>query len=409
MFRIMVSVILFITLCVSTADPVQAARYRARECGITFNTAASGVGTNNAITDVPGVLVGHVNVHDLVDKTYFTGVTAIVPHGGNVFQDKVPGAYFRGNGFGKMAGGTQIMELGNIETPIVLTNTLSIAAGLRGIIDHTLAQPGNENVASVNAVVGETNDNSLGQIRTARVTREHVMEAIQNAKGGPVEEGSIGAGSGTSTFSAKGGIGTASRRVTISNVVYHVGVLVQTNFGGTMTIDGMRVGNTFLEPIPVPNPTPEEVLSPGFDPDDGSCMIVVATDAPVCSRNLERLAKRAFTAMGRTGASYSNGSGDYIIAFSTAPAIRIPHNSNTLEAGIQMDRVLYNDSMGSLFTAAVGATEEAIINALFAATTVQRLNANGTVASTSRAIDIPRVLDRMTELGYQGIIRPWLP
>lgn len=312
-------------------------------------------GMLNAITDVPGVKVGHETM--IKADSIRTGVTAIIPQTGNIFQMKLPAAIFSGNGFGKLAGSTQVDELGNLETPIVLTNTLGVAAAMEALIDYTLSQPGNEAVQSVNALVGETNDSYLNDIRGRHVSRQNVLNAIQNAKDGPVEQGVVGAGTGTVCFGFKGGIGTSSRKLPQSLGGFTVGVLVQTNFGGVLQIDGVPVG--------------EELGTYSFSDRllnnvDGSCMMVVATDAPLDARNLERLAKRAFMGMAKTGGIASNGSGDYVIAFSTAAAVRIPHQPHT---PISQTGYLHNDYMSQVFMAAIEATEEAIINSLFAAKT----------------------------------------
>ncbi|MBO4571844.1 MAG: P1 family peptidase [Bacteroidales bacterium] len=315
-------------------------------------------GENNAITDVNGVKVGHVTLVSGDDIR--TGVTAIIPHEGNIFQQKCPAALFVGNGFGKFAGATQINELGNIETPVVLTNTLSVAEGIKGLVTYTLNQRGNEKVRSVNAVVGETNDGKLNAIRKRVVTEEHVLQALANAKSGPVEEGCVGAGTGTVCFGFKGGIGTSSRVLPNSLGGYTVGVLVQTNYGGILEIDGVQVGRklgkySFRESV-----EKEEELSP-----DGSCMIIVITDAPLDSRNLERLAKRAFMGLAKTGSIASNGSGDYILAISV-------NKDNLIDSrtSYYFPTLLHNDSMSPLFEAAIEATEEALWNSLFAATTM---------------------------------------
>lgn len=326
-------------------------RGRARDYG--FNIGVMKPGTNNAITDVSGVQVGHTTLnHDNVH----TGVTAILPYRGNIFQQKVPAAVFVGNGFGKLSGTTQVMELGTLETPVILTNTLNVSTAMDALIGYTLSQPGNENVQSVNAVVGETNDGYLNDIRGRHVTREDVLKAITAASGGSVAEGNVGAGTGTICFEWKGGIGTSSRVLSAKSGSYTVGVLVQTNFGGVLQIDGLPVG----EALGMHDLTKET--------SDGSCMIVVATDAPLDARNLQRLAKRAFMGLARTGGIASNGSGDYVIAFSTAESVRVAHNYNTPVA--QMP-VLMNDEMTPLFAAAIEATEEAIINSLFKAETMK--------------------------------------
>jgi D-aminopeptidase len=325
-------------------------RGRVRDYGISIGVMKPGA--YNAITDVKGVLVGHTTLnHDNVH----TGVTAVLPYRGNIFQHKVPAAVFVGNGFGKLSGTTQVMELGTLETPVVLTNTLNVSTAMDALIGYTLAQPGNEKVQSVNAVVGETNDGYLNDIRGRHVTREDVLNAITTASGGPVAEGNVGAGTGTICFEWKGGIGTSSRVLSSKSGGYTVGVIVQTNFGGVLQIDGLQVG----EALRMHDLTNES--------SDGSCMIVVATDAPLDARNLQRLARRAFMGLARTGGIASNGSGDYVIAFSTAESVRVPHNYSS--PTLQMP-VLMNDEMTPLFAAAIEATEEAIINSLFKAQTM---------------------------------------
>jgi D-aminopeptidase len=314
-------------------------RRRARDLGIAPGQLPTG--PLNAITDVPGVLVGHVTLVE-GDRTR-TGTTAIRPHGGNLYQDKVPAGLAIMNGYGKLAGATQVMELGEIETPIVLTNTLGVGRAIEGVNRWTLALPGNERVASVNAVVGETNDGRLNDIRAGLPTAEHVMAAIEAAKDGPVPEGCVGAGTGTVAFGYKGGIGTSSRVVGD----YNLGVLVQSNYGGTLCIDGRKWRGEAAEP-------------------DGSIMIVLATDAPLSDRNLRRLAERCFGGLARTGAALSNGSGDYALAFSTAADIR---RSPERRRGLANVRELSNDRVSPLFEAAIEATEEAILNSLFMATT----------------------------------------
>lgn len=307
----------------------------------------------NAITDVPGVKVGNITL--IKGDSVRTGVTAILPYDGNIFQHKVPAAIFVGNGFGKLAGSTQVEELGNLETPIVLTNTLSVPTAMNALITYTLHQPGNEDVRSVNAVVGETNDGYLNDIRGRHISEADVLNAIKNAKTGMVAEGNVGAGTGTVCFGFKGGIGTSSRVLPKDLGGYTVGVLVQTNFGGNLLVDGFPVGEK-LRKFSFSN----SILGSA----DGSCMVVVATDAPLKSRNLYRLAKRAFLGIGKTGSITSNGSGEYVIAFSTAKDLRIPYESNSSTVSQQ---VLLNDYTSALFMAAIEATEEAILNSLFAA------------------------------------------
>lgn len=319
-------------------------------------------GKLNSITDVAGVKVGHTTL--VKGDSIRTGVTAILPHGGNIFQQKVPAAVFVGNGFGKLAGSTQVNELGNLETPVALTNTLSVPTAMEALIELTLHTKGNEKVASVNAVVGETNDGFLNDIRGRHVTKADVLAAVNNAMDGKVAEGAVGAGTGTVCFGFKGGIGTASRKLPHSLGGYTVGVLVQTNFGGVLQINGAPVGEelgkfSFRDPL--------------LNNADGSCMIVVATNAPLDHRNLLRLAKRAMLGLGKTGGIASNGSGDYVIAFSTAEGLRIPH---TTDQPVISQPLLQNDDTSPLFMAAIEATEEAIINSLFAAVTTTGRNAN---------------------------------
>jgi D-aminopeptidase len=339
----------------------QEQRPRARDLGL-----APGIfepGRLNAITDVAGVRVGHVTLTQ--GDAVRTGVTAILPHGGNLFQDKVAGAVFVGNAFGKLAGSTQVDELGTIETPIVLTNTLSVGAAIEGTVMWTLKQPGNEQVRSVNAVVGETNDGGLNDIRGLHVRPSHVIEAITSAREGAVGEGSIGAGTGTRAFSWKGGIGTASR-VLKERGDYIVGVLVQTNFGGILTMGGAPIGKE---------------LGRSSSQDDGSCMIVVATDAPIDARNLKRLAARAVFGLARTGSSYSNGSGDYAIAFTTSPEMRTAFGDSKPRAR----SILPAEGVSPLFQATLEATEEAVYNSLLQATTVK------SAYGTAEAIPIDRL------------------
>jgi len=306
-------------------------------------------GPLNAITDVSGVLVGQTTI--VRGDNIRTGVTAILAHGGNLFREKVPGAVFIGNAFGKLAGSTQVNELGEIETPILLTCTLCVPRAADALLDYMLALPGNEDVMSINPLVGETNDGYLNDIRQRSITRENVVAAIQGAKSGVVEEGSIGAGTGTVAFGFKGGIGTSSRKLPEALGGYTVGVLVQSNFGGVLTIAGAPVGKE-LGRYYLRN----EVASRSPDrreDGDGSCMIVVATDAPLDARNLKRLAARAIMGLARTGSSGSNGSGDFVIAFSTASGLRIqPEHS----AGARQVVVLGNEAMSPLFEAVIEAT-----------------------------------------------------
>ena len=327
---------------------------RMRDLGI--KTGVMPTGQWNAITDVKGVTVGQVTL--IEGEHVRTGVTAILPHSGNIFQEKVPAAIYIGNGFGKLAGFSQVEELGNIETPILLTNTLNVATGVDALIEYTLALPGNEEVRSVNGVVGETNDGGLNDIRGRHVKKEHVLEAIKTATGERVGEGNIGAGTGTRCFGFKGGIGTASRVLPEDLGGYTVGVLVQSNFGGVLQIAGVPVGEEL-----------GQFYGKGRleNSSDGSCMMVVATDAPVDARNLQRMAKRAMLGLARTGGIASNGSGDYVIAFSTAENLRVPYNS---DSPFLEQKVLRNSRMSPLFLATIEATEEAILNSMFAAETM---------------------------------------
>ena len=352
---------------------------RPREYGIQFGVLQPG--QNNAITDVEGVLVGQVNVHD-DKKGAHTGVTAILPHGGNLFKEKVPAGIFLANGFGKMTGYPQVKELGNIETPIVLVNTLNVAAGLDGIIDYTFSFKENGDCRSVNGVVGETNDGGINDIRARFLTSKDVLKAIQTAKSGPVEEGVVGAGSGTKAFGFKGGIGTSSRKLPASMGGYTVGVLVQTNFGGFLNVDGVAVGEKLGG-----YPWQKEIECA-----DGSIMMVVATDAPIDARNLERVAKRAFMGLAKAGGIASNGSGDFAIAFSTARENRVPHDTKTL-AKLQNVNVA-NDDMTPIFMATIEATEEAVVNSLFKAKDVKGYN-----GKVTKALPVDQVLEMLKAEG----------
>ena len=330
-------------------------RQRVRALGI-----APGIlppGEWNAITDVRGVNVGHITLIERDDVR--TGITAILPHGGNLYQEKVPAGVVVGNGFGKLMGSTQVDELGEIETPIVLTNTLSLPCAAEAVIEWTLEQEGNEEVRTVNPVVGETNDSLLNNIRKMTVTKEHVIQAIEKASSSPVTEGCVGAGTGTVCFGWKGGIGTSSRLLPRKLGGHTVGALVQTNFGGVLQMDGIPVGRKLGQYY-----LKEDL---GDHSADGSIMIVLATDAPLSDRNLRRLAKRGLAGLARTGASMSNGSGDYVIAFSTAEDVRrTPERRSKVWAYPEVP----NDSMSPLFQSAIEATEEAIYNSLCMAKTM---------------------------------------
>ena len=356
MFKNAFLIILFIFPMMLNAQQ----KKRARDYGVKIGVMETG--KLNSITDVAGVKIGHTTL--IKGDSIRTGVTAILPYDGNIFQQKVPAAVFVGNGFGKLAGSTQLNELGNLETPIILTNTLNVSTAMDALVDYTLHQKENENVASVNSVVGETNDGFLNDIRGRHVMKEDVLSAIKNANDGMVEEGVVGAGTGTVCFGYKGGIGTSSRKLPKSLGGYTVGVLVQTNFGGVLQIDGVPIGKE-LGKFSFNNQLLNNV--------DGSCMIIVATDAPIDHRNLLRLAKRAMLGLGKTGGIESNGSGDYVIAFSTDSNSRIPYSS---EQKVIKIPVLQNEDISPLFMAAIEATEEAIINSLFAAKTVTGMNGN---------------------------------
>ena len=361
MKRIVLFTLLSVVCFSAAAQPAQ--RGRIRDFGI--EPGIFKPGTYNAITDVPGVKVGHVTL--IEGDNVRTGVTAIVPHDGNIFRKKCPAAIWAGNGFGKLAGVTQVKELGNIETPIVLTNTLSVAQGIEGVLTYTMNQKGNENVRSVNAIVGETNDGYLNDIRGRHVKADDVVRAILEAKGGPVEEGCVGAGVGTVCFSWKGGIGTSSRVLPDDLGGYTVGVLVQTNYGGILEIDGVPVGQrlgqySFKKSVE----NPDYLLNP-----DGSCMMVVITDAPLDARNLERLAKRAMMGIAKTGGIASNGSGDYVIALSVNPENLIDESTERY-----YPTLLHNEDMSPLFEATIEATAEALWNSLFMATDMKGRDGN---------------------------------
>lgn len=350
---------------------------RPRDYGIEIGIFTPG--KNNAITDVSGVMVGQTTL--IEGDSIRTGVTAIIPHDQGVFQWKCPAGIFLGNGFGKLAGYSQVEELGNIETPVVLTNTLNVSTAMNALISYTLDQPGNEEVRSVNAVVGETNDGYLNDIRGRHVQEIHVLEALQNAKSGIVVEGNVGAGTGTRCFGFKGGIGTSSRILPSSLGGYTVGVLVQTNFGGVLEINGVPVMKE-MGTYPYKN---------AIESADGSCMMVVITDAPISDRNLKRMAKRAMLGLAKTGGVASNGSGDYVIALSNSPANLIPYESNS-----KLDSVTFlrNNQMTPLFMATIEATEEAIINSLFAAENMQGRNGNEV-----KKLPVPEVLKIMKKYG----------
>jgi len=356
-------------------------RPRAREAGVIVGVLPTG--PLNAITDVDGVLVGHTTI--IRGDNIRTGVTAILPHGGNLFREKVPGAVFVGNGFGKLAGSTQVNELGEIETPILLTSTLAVPRVADFLIDYMLALPGNEDVQSINPLVAETNDGYLNDIRGRHISRDDVFSAIKGAKSGAVTEGSVGAGTGTVAFGFKGGIGTASRKLPARLGGFTVGVLVQSNFGGILTINGAPVGRElgryYLK---------DELTEPPASQPDGSIIIVIATDAPLDARNLNRLAARAMMGLARTGAAGSNGSGDYAVAFSTAADVRIKtlnQNERNLPRSV---KTLANDAVSPLFLAVIEATEEAIYNSIFRATTTSGRGKTVEALPLDRALEVLR-------------------
>lgn len=367
---------LLVGILVAASVVAQQPRPRARDLGV-----APGIfqpGRANAITDVNGVLVGHATVVE--GDSVRTGVTAILPHGGNLFLDRVPAAVVVGNGFGKLLGTSQVGELGELETPVLLTCTLCVWRAADALVTWMLERPGMENVFSINPVVGETNDGFLNAIRLRSIGPEQVRTALERATPGAVEEGGVGAGAGTIAFGWKGGIGTSSRRLPASLGGWTVGVLVQSNFGGVLQILGVPVGRELGQ-----YSYRREVEA---DPGDGSIMIVVATDAPLLDRGLRRLATRALLGLGRTGSSMSNGSGDYVIAFATHPAVRRPGPVGARPDTAASRRELGNAELSPLFEATVEATEEAIYNSLFRASTVQ--GRRGTVPA------LP--LDRVREL-----------
>lgn len=375
--------VLLVISAASAQSTTSDARPRASDLGLKVGILPTG--PLDAITDVAGVEVGQTTIVRGDDLR--TGVTAILPHPGNLYREKVPGAVFVGNGFGKLAGSTQVDEMGDIETPILLTSTTSVPRVADALISYMLALPGNEDVLSINPLVGETNDGYLSDIRGRQIRPEDVFAAMKNAKGGPVEEGAVGAGTGTVVFGFKGGIGTSSRRLPPKLGGYTVGVLVQTNFGGVLTISGAPVGRELGQYY-----LREELQQAGGAKErgDGSVMIVVATDAPMDARNLKRLAARAWLGVARTGSSASNGSGDYAIAFSTAPQVRIRTEDKGLTRHIE---VLTNDAVSPLFLAVIEATEEAVYNSMFRAKT---MTAHG---HTVEALPIERTTEILKKYG----------
>jgi D-aminopeptidase len=333
-------------------------KLRVRDLGIKIGILPTG--KNNSLTDIKGLKVGHHTL--IIGDSVRTGVTAILPHDENIFQNKVPAAIYISNGFGKLMGYSQVHELGNIETPIILTNTLSVPTAADALIDYTFSFEENRNVRSVNAIVGETNDGRLNDIRARHIEKEHVLKAIKKARSTQVEEGNVGAGTGTVCFGFKGGIGSSSRVLPEEKGSWTVAALVQTNFGGVLEVNGAPVGEELKK----------YYMSNFFENSpDGSCMIVVVTDAPLSSRNLKRLAKRAMLGLAKTGGIVSNGSGDYVIAVSTAKNLRIKYKSNSQ---FEDKKVLRNSEMSALFLAVNEATEEAILNSLFMAEDMKGYN-----------------------------------
>jgi D-aminopeptidase len=362
-------------LAVLLMGAADAQRPRAREAGIEIGILPTG--PLNAITDVAGVSVGHVT---LIEGTNIrTGVTAVLPHGGNLFQDKVPAGFAVANGFGKFMGSTQVEELGEVEVPILLTNTMSVPEAAAAAIEWTIRQPGNDEVRSVNAVVGETNDGFLNDIRARRVTKEHGLAAIAAAGPGPVAEGAVGAGTGTVAFGWKGGIGTSSRRLPASLGGWTVGVLVQSNYGGVLSVAGVPVGQALGKYML------KDELAGGSG--DGSVIIVVATDAPLSDRNLKRLASRAFLGIARTGSPITNGSGDYAIAFSTSDKVR---RTPARRGAVSAVEELPNDRITPLFQAVVEATEEAVLNSMFKAETMEGHNGRIEALPVERVVELYR-------------------
>jgi D-aminopeptidase len=373
--------LILLLITASTLWAQTESRPRARDLGIEVGVLPTG--PLNAVTDVAGVEIGQTTI--IRGDNIRTGITAILPQGGNLYQERVPAAVVLGNAYGKLAGSTQVNEMGEIETPILLTGTDSVFRAADALVTYMFNLKGNENVLSVNPVVGETNDGYLSDIRSRPITPADVFEAINDAKGGPVEEGAVGAGTGTIAFSWKGGIGTSSRRLPAVLGGYTVGVLVQTNFGGNLIIAGVPIGKELGQIYPKTASAAGDITRSRSP--DGSCMIVVATDAPIDHRNLLRLAARAMMGLARTGSSESNGSGDYVIAFSSSPDIRIDPKASFYRP----KQLLSNDSMSPLFEAVIEATEEAIYNSMFRAHDV---TGNG---HTVKALPVEQVVQLLKE------------
>lgn len=387
-FRTVLASLTFLVLVLAfvsnQTDAQDDRRLRVREAGIVVGVLPPG--SFNAITDVAGVTVGHSTI--IRGDNVRTGVTAILPHGGNLFREKVPGAVFIGNAFGKLAGSTQVNELGEIETPIALTSTLSVPRVADAVIDYMLALPGNEDVQSINPLVGETNDGYLNDIRGRHISRDDVFAAIKSARSGPVEEGAVGAGTGTVAFGWKGGIGTASRKLPQNLGGYTVGVLVQSNYGGILTINGAPVGRELGKYYLKDELEKAAAQMNQANTADGSIIIVIATDAPIDHRNLSRLAARSMLGLARTGAAGTNGSGDYAIAFSTAPELRIRNLPNMRLKPTAAQ--LANEAMSPLFLAVIEATEEAIYNTLFRAATTSGRGRTVEALPINRTLEILR-------------------
>jgi D-aminopeptidase len=382
-FRRLYGIAVVLLLCLNAEAQNAGTTKRPRAADIGVKVGVLPAGPLNALTDVAGVEVGQTTI--IRGSDVRTGVTAILPHGGNLYQERVPAGVFVSNGYGKLTGSTQVDEMGEIETPILLTSTTSVPRVADALISYMLSLSGNENVLSINPIVGETNDGFLNDIRGRHIAPEDVTNAIRDAKSGPVDEGTFGAGTGTVAFGWKGGIGTASRRLPATLGGYTVGVLVQSNFGGILTINGAPVGQE-LGQYYLRNETSQ--VEGVKDQADGSCMMVIATDAPLDARTLKRLAARAWVGMARTGSSASNGSGDYAIAFSTASQTRIHFGDPSTT---RKTEVLTNDAMSPLFEAVIEATEEAIYNSMLKATTV---TGNG---HTVEALPIDRVVTILKE------------
>jgi D-aminopeptidase len=384
--KLLIFVMVLVAIASTAAQSIAPnARPRASELGLKVGILPTG--PLDAITDVAGVEVGQTTI--IRGDNIRTGVTAVLPHSGNLYREKVPAAIFVGNGFGKLAGSTQVDEMGDIETPILLTSTTSVPRVADALISYMLALPGNEDVLSVNPVVGETNDGYLSDIRGRHITPTDVFTAIKSARAGPVEEGNVGAGTGTVVFGWKGGIGTASRRLPTNLGGYTVGVLVQTNFGGDLIIAGAPIGQE-LGQYYLRKELQQQQPGSVNEKADGSCMIIVATDAPMDARNLKRLAARAWLGVARTGSSASNGSGDYAIAFSAAPQVRVHRDDKALTRSVE---ALTNDAMSPLFQATIEATEEAVYNSMLKATS---MTGNG---HTVEALPIDRTVEILKEHG----------